>query len=215
MESLLDILENFWILLQQGQLPEVGRWNYLFLAILVTIEGPIATLLGAAAASAGLMRLWGVFLAAAVGNISADALWYFLGYTGKHIPSSRLARWVGLRQDTVDRLTDALHSHGLKILLLAKLTAALMIPTLIASGLTRLPWKRVFPVLFLGEMIWTGTLITIGYFATEAIKNVERAVGYGIAGAAFLFLIFVIWQGRRILMQTTSAPKPGQNVKEE
>ncbi len=27
------------------ELPELGRWNYLLLAILVAVEGPIATLL--------------------------------------------------------------------------------------------------------------------------------------------------------------------------
>ena len=68
MDNLLELLKSFWTLLQQGRLPEVGQWNYLLLAILVAIEGPIATLLGAAAASAGLMRLWGVFFAAAIGQ---------------------------------------------------------------------------------------------------------------------------------------------------
>ena len=36
-----------------GQLPELGHWTYILLALLVMVEGPIATLLGAAAASAG------------------------------------------------------------------------------------------------------------------------------------------------------------------
>ena len=96
MDNLLEIIRNFWAALQQGQLPEVGQLNYLLLALLVAVEGPIATLLGAAAASAGLMRLWGVFFAAALGNLTADTLWYLLGYSGNIKTAQRLGRWAAL-----------------------------------------------------------------------------------------------------------------------
>lgn len=202
MDNLLELLKSFWTLLQQGRLPEVGQWNYLLLAILVAIEGPIATLLGAAAASAGLMRLWGVFFAAGLGNLTADTLWYLLGYTGHIDAALRLGHWAGFRRKHVDRLTGAMQAHGLKILFFAKLTAGFMIPALIAAGLARLPWKRWFPVLLLGEMIWTGILIVIGFYTTEAIKDVSQIVAYIILIISIVFLIVIIWQGRRILLKT-------------
>jgi membrane protein DedA with SNARE-associated domain len=202
MDNWLELIKNFWIALQQGHLPEVGQWNYLFLALLVAVEGPIATLLGAAAASAGLMRLWGVFLAAALGNLTADTLWYLLGYSGNIKTAQRLGRWAGFNPKYADHLTSAMQSHGLKILFFAKLTAGFMIPALIATGLARLPWKRWFPVLLLGEMIWSGILITIGYFTTEAIKDVSQIVAYIILAFSILFLIVIIWLGRRILLKT-------------
>jgi membrane protein DedA with SNARE-associated domain len=202
MDNLLELLKSFWALLQQGHLPEVGQWNYLLLAILVAVEGPIATLLGAAAASAGLMRLWGVFFAAAVGNLAADTLWYLLGYTGNINMALRLGRWAGFRREYLNRLTTAMQNHGLKILFFAKLTAGFMIPALIAAGVARLPWKRWFPILLLGEMVWTGMLIIIGYFTTEAIKDVSQVVAYIILFISILFLIVIVWQGRRILLKT-------------
>jgi membrane protein DedA with SNARE-associated domain len=205
MVNWLDLFKNFWILLQQGHFPEVGRWNYLILAILVAIEGPIATLLGAAAASAGLMRLWGVFVAAAFGNLTADTLWYLLGYSGNIKKAFRLAHWAGFRREDIERLTVSMQSHHLKFLFFAKLTAGFMIPTLIAAGLARLPWKRCFPILLLGEMIWTGVLIVIGYYATEAIKDVSQILSYLVLVISVLFLIVIIWQGRRILMTAPDA----------
>jgi membrane protein DedA with SNARE-associated domain len=216
MENWLELIKNFWYLLQQGQLPEVGRWNYLLLSALVAIEGPIATLLGAAAASAGLMRIWGVLLAAALGNMTADCLWYLVGYVGNNNTTLRLTRWMGSRRTLVERLTIPMKSHGLQILFFAKLTAGFMIPTLIAAGLARLPWKRIFPILLLGEMIWTGVLIVIGYFATEAIKNVSQDISYIILAASILFLIVIIWQGRRILMENPEIAEvihPDENKK--
>jgi membrane protein DedA with SNARE-associated domain len=201
-DSIWDIIKNFWMLLQQGQLPEVGRWNYLLLAALVAVEGPIATLLGAAAASAGLMRAPLVFFSAAAGNMVADSLWYLLGYTGKIETALRLGRLVGLRRKHVLRLTNAMEKHGLKILFFAKLTAGFMIPSLISAGLIRLPWKRWFPVLALGEAIWTGLLVLIGFYTTEAIKVVSKDITYIVLIVSIIFLVAIIWEGRRILAHT-------------
>lgn len=202
MDSIVNVINNFWTLLQQGQLPEVGHWNYLFLALIVAIEGPIATLLGAAAASAGLMRVWMVFFSAACGNMAADFLWYLLGYTGKIETALHIGRIVGLRRQHVLHLTNAMKKHGVKILFFAKLTAGFMIPSLIAAGLVRLPWKRWFPALALGEMIWTGLLVTIGYYTTEAIKVVSKDITYIVLTFSILFLIVIVWEGRRILAHT-------------
>jgi membrane protein DedA with SNARE-associated domain len=199
---ILELFNNFWYLLQQGQLPEVGRWNYILLAALVAVEGPIATLLGAAAASAGLMRPAVVFCAAVAGNLTADSLWYLAGYTGKIETALHLGKVLGLKRRYVDRLTDAMRHHGVKILFFAKLTAAFMIPSLIAAGLVRLPWKRWFPVLLAGETIWTGLLVLIGYYTTEAIKVVSADVSFVILGISILFLVFIIWEGRRVLGHT-------------
>jgi membrane protein DedA with SNARE-associated domain len=202
MDHWIELLRNFWTLLQQGQLPEVGHWNYVLLAVLVAIEGPIATLLGAAAASGGLMRVWAVFVAAAAGNLTADTLWYMLGYHGKVETILRIGRLVRLKQKHLDRLTLVMQKHALKILFFAKLTAGFMIPSLIATGVARVPWKRWFPVVMAGEMIWTGMLIIIGYYTTEAIKVVENSIRLVIVAASILFLIVMIWQGRRILLKT-------------
>ena len=55
MTSFFTLLQSFVIAMKSGHLPELGYWTYLVLAFLVAIEGPLATLLGAAAASAGLI----------------------------------------------------------------------------------------------------------------------------------------------------------------
>jgi membrane-associated protein len=200
--DLIKYLETFWTLLQQGQLPEIGKWNYFLLAILTAVEGPIATLLAAAASSAGLMRFWGVFFAAAAGNLAADSLWYLLGYTGRIETAMKIGRLFGLKRRHIDHLTNAMHEHGVKILFLAKLTEGFMIPSLVAAGLAHLPYKRWFPVVMVAEAIWTGTLVVIGYNTTEAIKAVSREIAFITLGVSVVFLVFIIWQGRRILMHT-------------
>jgi membrane protein DedA with SNARE-associated domain len=195
----IELLQNFILAIKSGQLPQLGYWTYLVLAVLVAVEGPIATLLGAAAASAGLMRLWLVFIAAAVGNLSADSLWYSLGYAGKLEWAMRFGRWLGLKPEILERLENGMHKHAARILLMAKLTISFMIPSLIAAGLVKIPWRRWFPALFAGEMIWTGSLVLIGYYATEAIKRVEQDVEYMMLVLPLIFVVFMLWKGRNLL----------------
>jgi membrane protein DedA with SNARE-associated domain len=92
-----------------------------------------------------------------------------------------------------------MHEHAAKILFMAKLTVSFMIPSLIAAGLVKVPWRRWFPALFAGEMLWTGSLMLVGYFATEAIKRVQQGVEYFILGLSLVFIIFIISIGRRVL----------------
>jgi membrane protein DedA with SNARE-associated domain len=199
MNSFFLLIQNFVLVLKSGQLPQLGIWTYLVLAVLVAIEGPVATLLGAVAASAGLMRPGLVFAAAAAGNLSADSLWYLLGYAGKLDWAMNIARRMGVRPEILEKLEQGMHEHAARILFIAKLTVSFMIPSLIAAGLVKVRWRRWFPALFAGEMIWTGSLVLIGYYATEAVKRVEQGIEYALLGLSLCFVIFMLWLGRRVL----------------
>lgn len=201
MAYLNGLLQSLLLALRSGQLPPLGTWTYIVLAVLVAVEGPIATLLGAAAASAGLMKPAWVFVAAAAGNLTADSLWYTLGYIGKIDWLLRIEKKLRIKGDIVMRLETEVRKHAARILFISKLTLSLMIPALIAAGLVKAPWKRWFPAIFSGEMLWTGSLILIGYYATEAIKRVEMGVEYAALGGSVIFVLFLIFVGRRIVKQ--------------
>lgn len=190
-------------LLSKGQLPELGPWTYLILMLLVAVEGPIATVLGAAAASTGLMRPIPVFIASAAGNLVADTLWYSLGYLGKMDWVLRLGRRMKIDQRHLERLEDNLREHAVKVIFLAKLTVSFSIPTLIAAGLIRAPWRKWFLPVFVGEMMWTTALMLVGYYAAEAIKRVEQGVEYVALFGAAAFLVAVLWWGRRLTKKQT------------
>lgn len=171
------------------------------LALLVAVEGPIATLLGAAAASAGLMKPLFVFLAAAAGNLTADTLWYMLGYAGKTEWIFHFGNRLGLKPGLIEHLKQQMISHAVKVLFLAKLTVSFVIPSLVTAGLLKIPWKRWFPSFVIAETLWTGALVLIGYYTTEAIKRVEQGVEYAVLGLSLAFIAIVFLVGRRLLKQ--------------
>jgi membrane protein DedA with SNARE-associated domain len=195
-----QVWQEFILLFKTGQIPEWGVWSYFALAVLVAVEGPIATLLGAAAASAGAMRPILVFLAASAGNLAADTLWYSLGYIGRIEWLFHLGMRTGISRERLERLQGHMRKHAVKVLFFAKLSMSLMIPSLIAAGLVKARWRNWFPAVFGGEIIWTGGLVLIGYYATEAIKRVEQGLEYFILAASVFFVVGTLWLSRRILL---------------
>jgi membrane protein DedA with SNARE-associated domain len=210
MEHILQLLQEIWIDFQRGQLPELGPWNYLLLSLFMVWQGPIASLFGGAAASAGLLKPVLVFLVGVVGNLTADIAWYTLGRKGNLERLFERGR-LGVHRGRFEKLRNGMQLHATKILLMAKLSFGLAVPTLVAAGVSKLSWKRWFPVVFVGETIFTGTLVIIGYFATEAIKKVEQGLHLFLLLMTGLIIVAAIWFIPRLLRTQDTIPVSGND----
>jgi membrane protein DedA with SNARE-associated domain len=171
----------------------LGFWVYLLLSVVVAVEGPIATLAGAGAASLGYLNPVLVFIFASLGNLTADILWYGLGYMGKTEWLVRHGSWLGIKESSLTRLQEDVQTHIHKILFVAKLTLGFMVPILITTGLMRIPVKRWFGVLFGAECIWTGSLVFIGYHFGRLILNIQNGLRWVSLGGAAIFLIILLF----------------------
>lgn len=170
----------------------LGGWGYILLALLVAVEGPLTTLAGAVAASAGLLNPVLVFVSASIGNLTADTLWYSIGYLGKTEWFVRYGRWFGIEEKLIERLQKDIQTHIHKVLFVAKLTLGFVVPTLIAAGLARVPMKRWFGVLFTAECIWTGGLVLAGYYFGYLTQSIESHLRWISIGGMGIFLALVI-----------------------
>jgi len=170
----------------------MGGWGYVLLFVLVFVEGPTATLAGAVAAGSGLLDPLLVFAVAAASNLAADSFWYSLGRWGRKVNILRWLRKAGVKEKTLARYVENMHTHGLKILLAAKLTLTFSIPALIAAGLAHVPWRKTLLVLVAAETLWTGGLVLAGFYLGHQLARLEQ--GLQIAGivGSILFFIFLI-----------------------
>jgi membrane protein DedA with SNARE-associated domain len=164
-------------------------WHYLLIAFFVALEDPLATLTAAVASSSGYLDPILVFVSASCGNLSADFLWYWLGYMGKTELLVRYGGWAGVKQDTILRLKQCIHEHVVKLLFFAKLGTGLVIPTLIASGLAHVPWRRWIGILLIAEFIHTGSLILAGYYYGQYILHIENSLKWISIGVSALIVI--------------------------
>lgn len=199
MVQVWEFVQEVWNTLRSGGFPDLGIWSYVLLTLLVATEGPLSTLLAAAAAAAGYLRIDWVFFAAITGNILGDCLWYSLGYAGHPERVHRFGRWLGIHSKHISRLERAMHRHAAKLIILSKLSFGFIIPTLIAAGIARVPLRRWLPVVLVVETLWTILLTSVGYHATSTIARFERSLQ--IIGVAILLLLLatVVWYVRRLI----------------
>lgn len=169
----------------------LGLWAYFLLGLVVMVEGPIATLAGAVAASSGILKPGWVFFAASAGNLMADVLWYFLGYVGNTSWLTRYGRWVGLKPEHVARMQTEITDHAPRLLLLAKLTMGFVIPTLVATGMARVPLRRWVKSLIVGETIWTGVLVLLGLAFGQYVQTIENGMQAFIVVSSGVFLAII------------------------
>lgn len=217
MAGIIEQIRHFLASIDVAALDSLGAWSYFLLAFLVAIEGPIATLLGAAAAAVGVMNPFLVFIAASAGNLTADTLWYSAGLLGKMDWLYRISRRTGVNPEHIERLEAMLQQHAPLLLFISKLTVSPMIPMLIATGIIRYPWRRWFPYVFMGEMIWTGSLVTVGYYGLQVARKVELGIEHYILAGSIIFIVLLLWLGRQFLkkeLQSSDSAKEKQDSHE-
>jgi membrane protein DedA with SNARE-associated domain len=210
----LRLLQEFWNNLQTGAIHELGSWSYVALLVLVATEGPLSTLVGAAAAATGLLDVRWVLLATIGGNIIGDVVWYTVGYLHKLDTLFHYGKWLGVKRSHLDRLEAQMHAHATKMIVIAKIAYGLIVPTLVAAGLARVPWRKWFPMVFVVETVWSILLVYLGYHMTGYIAQLERGFEIGVA-VVWLILIagVVIWlrkRKRRIVEPVDPAQLPPQ-----
>lgn len=202
METIIEFVRELWSTIHNGAWPELGIWSYVLLALLVATEGPISTLLGAAAAAAGILDIRFVFISAFIGNVIGDCLWYSIGYANNLQSIYRRGRWLGLQSHHLDRLELEMHTHATKLIALSKLAIGLIIPTLIAAGLARVPLKRWFPLVLVVETLWTIFMVNLGYHSTGLITQFERSIQVIGIIALVAIILGIVWYARRMYQQS-------------
>jgi len=188
----------FFLLIPDIGVKPISILPYLLIALFVALEGPLATLTAAVASSAGYLDPVLVFVSASCGNLSADFLWYSLGYLGNTDLLLRYSGWAGVKQAAIARLNQSINEHAAKLLFFAKLGMGLMIPALIASGLARVPWRRWIGALLIAEWIHTGSLVLAGYYYGQKILQLETGLKWiSIGVSALIVIVLGIYFRRR------------------
>lgn len=198
MNVVSEIFDTVLNLLRSDALQEWGVWSYPLLMVLVILEGRIVTLVAVVAASLGYMQLPLVMISAIIGGIIADGLWYLLGYKYGKEPVLRYGRWLGLRRHHLEQLEGEMQAHGPRLLFFAKAFSILVIPALVAAGMARVPFRRWFTIVLLGELLWVPALAVIGYQTTEVVRRVELGLHYLPLAGGLAFVVLMVTASRRM-----------------
>lgn len=130
-----------------------------------------------------------VYAALMAGDVLGDTFWYYVGYFYGHKFIIRFGKYFNITELNVEKVKDLFHKHKHPILFISKITNGFGfgLAVLITSGMAKIPFGKYLAVNVLGQFVWTGLLIGIGYFFGNLYIQINN-----IAGRFFLFAILAL-----------------------
>jgi len=184
----------------------IAQYGYVAIVIGTFLEGETILVLGGFAAHRGLLRLPGVMLAAFVGSLAGDQLFFFIGR--RHGPAwlARHPKW----QPRVERARGLLNRHATGLILVFRFLYGLRNITPFALGLSDVPAPRFIVLNAVGAAIWAVVIALFGWSVGEAanqlighVERYERALG-----AAIIAVGALAWMWHRL-----AARRRGSNTR--
>lgn len=138
----------------------------------------------------GYFSFWPVYLLLVLGDFAADLGWYAMGYFGGNPAAAKWGHMLGLTPEVMEKLEKMFHRHQGKILVISKLTMGFgfALATLVAAGLVRVPFKKYAAINFFGGFLWTGFLISLGYFFGNLYSIIDKSFKWAFA----VFIIVIV-----------------------
>jgi len=166
-------------------------WGYPLMFLLMTIEGPIATLGGAFLASLGFFNVFIVLILSIIGDLIADIVFYFLGFWGgkKYFIKNKS------KKNLAEIVKDSFKKNGARLVFFTKITIGLSFVTFTLAGASKLSFKKFLFYSFLGGVVWSSGIVFLGYYFGKIAEMIEKYIkigGYFIFLVALLIVIFLI-----------------------
>ncbi|MGB3716405.1 MAG: VTT domain-containing protein [Candidatus Promineifilaceae bacterium] len=202
-DILFDVIQQVWLDLQHGQLPDLGGWNYMLMAVFLMVQGRASALIGGIAAASGYLNLGLIILVALLARGMVDLFWYKVGATGiaerigRRASSNERFSYERHFEKYSERINEGLQHRPSRMVLLAKTIGGLSIPVVIAIGNARVPLRRWLPASVAGELLWTLPLLLLGFFATDAVSGIRGGILYLTFGMTVLILLVSILKNAR------------------
>jgi len=186
----------------------IAEYGYVVVVLLVGAEGvgiPLpgeTALITAAALSArGHLLLPWVITAAAVGVGVGGCGGYWIGRTGGHAVVMRYGRWVGVREQELNRARAFFERHGTAAVVTGRFLPVIRILTGIVAGITGMPFKRFAIVNAVAGLVWSVVFGVLGYEFSRNMFRLEhqygRPVVIGLVVAALVGFGLLKWYESR------------------
>lgn len=185
--------------------------GYPTMFIIMVIEGPIMTIVGAFLASVGFFNVFVILILSILGDVAGDIILYTVGYHGGARILEKAEKFLKIKPFIIEKLKKHFEKHGKKTIFYVKSTTGLCWITFIAAGAIRMKFRDFLFASFWGGIVWSGFLVISGYFfgyAFEKINDYIRSAGIIIAVSAALFYIALVsykkYQSKKLLQNNNS-----------
>lgn len=168
---------------------------YIIIVAIACAEGPILSLLFGVLIKLGYFSLLPVYAALMIGDLIGDIAWYYIGRYWGHSFIKKYGKYFSITEQAVAKVEKIFHKNKHSILFLSKISNGLgfALVTLMTAGMVRIPFWKYLSINIVGQFVWSGLLIGIGYFFGNLYIQVDDLIGRMtvIAGFIILFVAFI------------------------
>jgi len=152
---------------------------YGLIVVLACAEGPVLSMVLGVLIRLGCFDFLPAYTALMTGDLIGDVAWYWIGYHFGHRFVGRFGKYFGVTEDGVARMARLFHRYKYRILFLSKISngLGLALVTLTTAAMVRIPFRIYMAVNLLGQLVWTGFLLGIGYFFSNLYVEINNVFG--------------------------------------
>lgn len=143
----------------------IAEYGYFAVAAGCFFEGEASILLGMLAANNGVLTEHGVWLAATLGTLVGDNIWFHIGHKAGRPALAKRPRWLA----RATRIEALLERYGPVVMIGFRfLWAMRSLTPFVLGSLGVSPWRFLFYDI-IGTLIWSTTVTIIAHFLANAI----------------------------------------------
>ncbi len=146
----------------------IDSYGYWAVLLGTLLEGETILVLGGFAAHRGYLALPGVILAAFIGSLSCDQLFFFLGRKHSQAVLARRPAWKA-RADKANRLLERFRTP---FILIFRFLYGLRTVSPFVIGMSSVPARRFILLNAVGALVWAVVVGTAGYLFGSALEVV-------------------------------------------
>jgi membrane protein DedA with SNARE-associated domain len=173
--------------------------HYAIYAVIMVVglfEGPFVSMVCGAILALGYLSFWPLYAVLVLGDLLGDALWYFLGHRFGEKFIQKFGKYFGITERHVERIKNVFQVRKNLILLASKISNGLgfALAVLFSAGMSGVPFMQFMAINALGQLIWSGALIGIGFFFGDLYLSINSIAGK--ISIVFIFAVFIFAANR-------------------
>lgn len=178
----------------------ISQYGYFVLVPLFIIEGASVGFTSGILISLGALEPLPIFIMYVVGTTITDTIVYFLARNRsnwlKRIPllyePVRQFDYLGDDKDKEPEWAGKFRHHYFPIMILAKFAPLPASSQTVAAiaGVLKMPLRKVYPPIIIGQPFWSGIVIAAGYYLGDTIQNPAKLMNE--AGFFTVFALILI-----------------------
>jgi membrane protein DedA with SNARE-associated domain len=170
------------------------KYKYEAIFPVAVLEGPIISIISGFLVSRGVLSLFPALLVVFFGDVVSDTAFYFLGRGGRHM--IQYLRFLHISEERLEKLENQFSEAPWKTMIVAKISYGLGTIFMVASGASRMSWKKFLEYILSLNFFRSYILISIGfYFGKAALHLGPTYLQYYAIGVIVLIpLIYLVYR---------------------